>query len=320
MDATTTFILFLGLIIGLGMVGFGLYTMFKNKKDAYPIEEEYERPAIDDRSYEPITPQPVAIENKATHDIEVSHSVKTNAYKVRDSVRMAHDIEDDLMQSRGYLAMLCDGVNFDEDTPAYISKRIMDEYYSLDRGNESIQDFFEANIDELDAEIVKFSSNGKAGTSLLACVLLDKELYIIGVGGARLYHIRGNNIKKLTSEHRYSIELEAQVKAGEIDEIEADNHPRRNELISYIGVGGINYIDMNDLPIMMNDDDILLFCSDGLYNILDEDEIMDVIDEYVGEFKNCAKAITAAAMDTAGDAKDDDISVLMIRIGKQDDL
>ncbi|MCK5129160.1 MAG: hypothetical protein KAQ68_04880 [Clostridiales bacterium] len=342
MSQTTTLFLAVGLILGVAMIGFGLYMTFKNKKetgsaldDAYDEEpyepQEYTTNEYTSKDYESTENDELDtdmesqyIPPEAQEDLqespfvqnEVSHSVKTSAYKVRDSIRCAHDIEDDVLNRYGYLAMLCDGLDGDEDTPAYISKRIMDDFYSPDRIENSTQDFFENAIDKLDAEIVKFSSNGKAGTSLLACVLLGKELYIIGVGGARLYHIRGNHIKQLTSEHRYSIELDAMVKEGEIDLLDAQSNPRRNELISYIGVGGINYIDMNDVPIMLNENDILLYCSDGLYNALDEDEIFSTINNYNGVFKNCAKVLTAAAMESANGLKDNDISVLMIKVGK----
>lgn len=332
MGSGMTFVLILGLLIGLGMIGFGIYSIMKNKKSGYkPPEEPYSESPYQDDPYPeafneeeedyfaPVTAEPPVEEEKVT-EVEVSHSVKTNAYKVRDSVRIAHDISEEVLKERGYLAMLCDGVNFDEDTPSYISKRIMDEFYSDDRQQTSIQDFFEAAIDKLDAEIVKFSNNGKAGTSLLACVIMGKELYIIGVGGARLYHIRGNGMKQLTSEHRYSIELEAKVSDGEIDAAEAANHPRRNELISYIGVGGIHYIDMNDMPIMLEENDMLFYCSDGLYNILDDSEMLAVINSHKGMFKNCAKELTAAAMDSSGGIKDDDISALLVKIGKQEEL
>ena len=338
MGSGTTFVLILGLLIGLGMVAYGVYSIMKNKKSQYqepreeyeddvyeqPYEKEEERyepkerpvPEAEHKEYEPKEYEP----EKFVVEMQVSHSVKTNAYKLRDSVRIAHDVSDKMLKERGFLAMLCDGVNFDEDTPAYISKRIMDEFYDEDRESVSVQDFFEEIIDKLDAEIVKFSNNGKAGTSILACVIMGKELYIVGVGGARLYHIRGNHMKQLTSEHRYEIELEAQVQAGEIDEAEAENHPRRNELISYIGVGGIHYIDMNDMPIMMEEDDILFYCSDGLYNILDDGEMLDLINSYHGMFKNCAKELTTAAMDSSGGIKDDDISALLIKIGKPEEL
>jgi protein phosphatase len=332
MGSGTTFVLILGLFIGLGMVVFGIYSLRKNRKTqppGEPVPERYEDNAYDeepledeDGGYYPdeTPPATVAVAEKPIAEVEVSHSVKTNAYKVRDSVRIAHDIDDETLRERGFLAMLCDGVNFDEDTPSYISKRIMDEFYGEERAEESLQDFFENIIDKLDAEIVKFSNNGKAGTSLLACVLLGKELYIIGVGGARLYHIRGSSMKQLTGEHRYSLELEAKVAAGEIDEVEAKNHPRKNELISYIGVGGIHYIDMNDMPIMMDEGDVLLYCSDGLYNILSDSEMLNVINSYPGMFKNCAKELTTAAMDSSGGVKDDDISALMIKIGKQEEI
>lgn len=325
MGSGTTFVLILGLLIGLGMIVFGVYSIMRNKKPQYQEPEEeyqddvYEKPQEEDIDND-APPAEVHTQEKFVAEMEVAHSVKTNAYKVRDSVRIAHDIDEKMLEERGFLAMLCDGVNFDEDTPSYISKRIMDEFYDEERENISIQDFFESIIDKLDSEIVKFSSNGKAGTSLLACVLLGKELYIVGVGGARLYHIRGNNMKQLTSEHRYLLELEAKVKDGEIDEAEAENHPRKNELISYIGVGGIHYIDMNDMPIMLEDNDVLFYCSDGLYNILDDNEMFELITSYVGMFKNCAKELTTAAMDSSGGVKDDDISALMIKIGKQEEL
>ncbi len=327
------FIVILGLIAGLGMIGFGVFSMMKNKKSGYsepmndiappmhsPEIDEYEKPFTEDTDFYPTPILKEEPEQKSIAEVQVSHSVKTNAYKVRDSVRIAHGIDDEMLKERGYLAMLCDGVNFDEDTPSYISKRIMDEFYSEERQEEGIQDFFENIIDKLDAEIVKFSNNGKAGTSLLACVILGEELYIVGVGGARLYHVHGNQMKQLTSEHRYYLELNVKVKEGEMSEAEAQNHPRRNELISYIGVGGIHYLDMNDIPIMLEEGDILFYCSDGLYNIMEDDDMLSVIKSYEGVFKNCAKELTAAAMDTSGGIKDDDISALLIKIGNHEEL
>ena len=239
---TTTIFLIVGLVLGIGMIGFGVYSMLKNKNSNNYIDEDYNKDFYDKKEvkvfdkldveeepeqeeiYVPIEQE---IEKRPFEENEISHSIKTNAYKVRDSIRCAHDIDDDVLSKKGYLAILCDGINGDEDTPAYISKRIMDEFYSKDRVGVSIQDFFENIIDKLDAEMVKFSNNAKAGTSMLACVLMGKELYIIGVGSARLYHIRGNSIKQLTSEHRYSLELDAKVKTGEIDLIDAQNNPRR---------------------------------------------------------------------------------------------
>ncbi len=330
----STIFLIVGLVIGIGMIGFGVYSIFINKRnDNYDDEHERDLYAsrkaetnnghdyednYDDNYEQEETYSPIVEEytKKPFEENEVSHSVKTNAYKVRDSIRCAHDIEDSILKEKGYLAMLCDGINGDEDTPAYISKRIMDDFYSKSRTGASIQDFFENTIDKLDAEMVKFSNTTKSGTSMLACVMIEKELYIIGVGSARLYHIRGESMRKLTSEHRYHLELDAKVKSGEIDAMDAQNNPRRDELVSYIGVGGVNYIDMNDVPIMLNEGDILLYCSDGLYNILSDDEIYDAVHNYDGEFKNCAKVLTTAAMESANSNKDNDISVLMIKIGK----
>jgi protein phosphatase len=330
-------ILILVLVLGLGMIGFGVYTMIKNKKgnnnmyledDAYDYDDReshnmdsHDDPVNSEPNSSPIplvTKEPLEEKTptKTTLDFKISHSIKTNAYKMRDSIRCAHDIDDDLMDKNGYLVMLCDGIQGDEDTPSYITKRIMDEFYSNKRENESIQDFFENTIDKLDAEIVKFVSSGKSGTSLLACVIKGKELYLIGVGGARLYHIRANHAKLLTSEHRYKLDLANKVKVGELTELEAKNDPMREELVSYIGVGGINYIDMNDVPIMLHDDDLLLFCSDGLYQSLDDEDIMDIVNNSDGEFKDCAKRLTTAAMENADNSKDNDISALIIKVGE----
>ncbi len=319
MSQTMTIVLFAGLLVGLGLIGSGIYLKFGKKEvDMQESEEGYdsydgEIYNDDDEVYVPKKTKEYVEPQRAYSEIEVGNSIKTNAYKVRDSIRIAHDIDDDVLRKNGYLAMLCDGIESDEDTPAYISKRIMDKFYSEDRQESSIQDFFENIIDKLDAEIMKFTNSEKSGTSLLACVLMNNELYIIGVGAARLYHFRSGNAKQLTSEHTYSIELDNRVKKGELDVIEAQNDPHRNDLISYIGVGGVNYIDMNDVPIIMQEGDILLFCSDGLYNILSEDEIIDTVNGYEGIFQNCAKVLTTAAMEKSVKTKDNDISALMIK-------
>jgi len=110
------------------------------------------------------------------------------------------------------------------------------------------------------------------GTTLDVCLVYGNKVYIGHVGDSRVYRIRKNIIRKLTSDHSYVQKL---VKDGKISKEEADTHPKKNMLLKAIGCNSLVEPDVMCKGFLK--DDILLMCSDGLTNMLKDDQIYKVL-------------------------------------------
>lgn len=110
------------------------------------------------------------------------------------------------------------------------------------------------------------------GTTLDVCLLYGNKVYIGHVGDSRVYRIRKNIIRKLTNDHSY---VEKLVKEGSITKEEAYNHPKKNMLLKALGCKCLVEPDVFYKAFLK--DDILLLCSDGLTNMLKDEEIYDVL-------------------------------------------
>ena len=110
------------------------------------------------------------------------------------------------------------------------------------------------------------------GTTLDICLILNNRVFIGHIGDSRVYRIRKNIIRKLTSDHSY---VEKLLKEGSITKEEAYNHPKKNMLMKALGCSSIIAPDVMCKGFLK--DDILLMCSDGLTNMLKDNEIYDIL-------------------------------------------
>lgn len=110
------------------------------------------------------------------------------------------------------------------------------------------------------------------GTTLDACLVYNNKVFIGHVGDSRVYRIRKNFMRKLTSDHSY---VEKLVKEGTITKEEAYNHPKKNMLMKALGCNSLVEPDLICKGFLK--DDILLMCSDGLTNMLRDNEIYNLL-------------------------------------------
>lgn len=110
------------------------------------------------------------------------------------------------------------------------------------------------------------------GTTLDVCLIYNNKIYIGHVGDSRIYRIRGEIIRKLTKDHSYVQQL---VEDGKITREEAKNHPKRNMLTKALGCTA--YVEPDIRARNLEPGDILLMCSDGLTNMVEEKEIYKVV-------------------------------------------
>lgn len=110
------------------------------------------------------------------------------------------------------------------------------------------------------------------GTTVVAAVLLENQVLFANVGDSRLYLIKAGEICQMTEDHSLVHEL---VKSGEISEEMAANHPRKNVLTRSVGTPEEVVVDIDTFEVEV--DDILLLCSDGLTNMVSDNDILTTV-------------------------------------------
>ena len=109
------------------------------------------------------------------------------------------------------------------------------------------------------------------GTTLV-CALITKDYILIGnVGDSSGFAIKKEKLYKITYDHTL---VNLLLKAGEITEDEAKNHPKKNVLMKALGTNDPIEIDIFDCDL---DIEGILLASDGLTNMLDKEKIMAVL-------------------------------------------
>ena len=112
------------------------------------------------------------------------------------------------------------------------------------------------------------------GTTLDICLIYNNKVYIGHVGDSRIYLIRKDIIRKLTKDHSYVKKL---LEDGKITREEANHHPKKNMLIKALGC--TEYVEPDIRARNIEKQDILLMCSDGLTNMVEESVIYKLVKE-----------------------------------------
>jgi protein phosphatase len=99
-------------------------------------------------------------------------------------------------------------------------------------------------------------------------------LYYVHVGDTRLYLIRDGQITRVTRDHSYVGRL---VESGMISPEQALDHPQRNILTAALGTNPDLVMDSPGRPEPLRPEDVLLICSDGLWGLVRDPEILDAV-------------------------------------------
>jgi serine/threonine protein phosphatase PrpC len=144
------------------------------------------------------------------------------------------------------------------------------------------------------------------GTTLTAVYVTDTEIYWGHVGDSRIYLIHENRLRQLTSDHSLVWEL---VQNGNITKEEANTHPQRNLLTRAVGTSSSIKIDTGITS--WNTGDILLLCTDGLTNMVSEQDIFTLI-----SMEPLGNSVTDMLVEQAKQAGGlDNITVILVRNG-----
>lgn len=218
------------------------------------------------------------------------------------------------------LAVVCDGMggmcNGREISLASVQK--LRELYRAKMKEENYPEFLQRAINELDEYIYALKHSiyhtEAAGTTIVAAVISENQLFWTSVGDSRLYIIRNHEIVCVTSDHNYNLLLNQAYQNGKITALRYEEEKKRGEaLISYIGMGGIELIDMNYTPFSLQSGDIIILMSDGLYRCVSKEEMLEIsMEEKTAQ--NVVAHLIEKAEQNAGNMQDN-TTVVAIRIG-----
>ena len=109
---------------------------------------------------------------------------------------------------------------------------------------------------------------GQMGTTLIAIAIREDRLYWVSTGDSGLYRVHAGHIERLNQAHVFGAFLDEQVRQGEISEELARGNPHREALTSYVGMSREPEIDSPPEPITLDDGDLVLLATDGLFKTL----------------------------------------------------
>jgi protein phosphatase len=133
------------------------------------------------------------------------------------------------------------------------------------------------------------------GTTVTAALASAEALHLAHVGDSRAYLRRAGSLRQLTNDHTL---VDRMVQAGEISRDEADVHPHRNVLVRALGTEPKVDVEAMDLGLLEGDQ--VLICSDGLTDMVTENQITAILDIAQGAPQDAADRLVRAANRAGG--------------------
>jgi len=144
------------------------------------------------------------------------------------------------------------------------------------------------------------------GTTVVAGLFFDNKLTVAHVGDSRLYRLRDGKLEQVTQDHSLLQEL---VSRGFYTPEEAQRAAQKNYVTRALGVEPVVEVDVTEVPVLK--DDLYLLCSDGLYDMVEDDDIQLTINTFGANLETVARQLVLLSNDNGGR---DNISVVLVRV------
>lgn len=184
-------------------------------------------------------------------------------------------------------AVVCDGMGgakggktASQTAVDYITEYLSTNYYS-DINDDDLSALLIEAVDGANTAIYNKAIDNVdlmgMGTTCELVFVRNSKIHVVHVGDSRTYSIRGGKILQLTEDHSVVQEM---VKRGEITPEQAQNHPNKNFITRALGVNSTVHIDYIEVEFQYGD--VILLCSDGLTNCVNNADIVKTVHENRG--------------------------------------
>jgi protein phosphatase len=195
-----------------------------------------------------------------------------------DSGRYVQPGDAELLGEKGSLLVVCDGMGGHSagEVASNMAVDVITRVYydDPDDAQTALTNAFEKANREIYEASTKDESRKGMGTTGTALVLRKGRAFAAHVGDSRIYLIRNEQIYVMTQDHSEVMEM---VKRGLLTLDEARHHPDKNVILRALGSHPEVEVSTWDAPFPLREDDVFLLCSDGLYDLVEDDEIRRLV-------------------------------------------
>ena len=149
------------------------------------------------------------------------------------------------------------------------------------------------------------------GTTMTVALVEDSTVTLGHVGDSRAYVLRDGELEQLTNDHSLVAEL---VRGGKLSAEEAEHHPQRSVITRALGTDPD--VDVDTFTVEAEDGDVFVLCSDGLTDMVGDDEIGEVLARSRENLKEAAEELVRRANKAGGQ---DNITVVAFEMTDEPD-
>lgn len=251
------------------------------------------------------------------YDIVASMLSDVGCYREEneDRGRVIKPGDPNVLERKGILALVADGMGGHSagEVASSMAVEVISRVYYDEPGDP--QEALTRALIEANNRIYEAATGNEAlggmGTTCTAVVLQDGSAISAHVGDSRLYLVREGGIYLLTEDHSAVMEM---VRRGLLTVEEARNHADKNIILRALGTNPEVEVATWDEPLPLKEGDHLLLCSDGLYDLVEDEEIRQAIID--GDPHAACASLVALAKQRGGY---DNITVGIVEIKAPDD-
>lgn len=220
--------------------------------------------------------------------------------------------------TRGSLTIVADGMggHSSGEVASEMAVELISRFYYEDQ-TESSPAALKAAIEKTSGLIYRASTTDEKfygmGTTVVALVLLENTAFAAHVGDSRLYRLRGREMQLLTMDHSQVMEM---VKQGIISLAEAHTHDDKNVILRAVGTQPSVEAEVSESFVVETGDEFLL-CSDGLSDMVEDEEISQVWSGAGGDIHRASERLVELAKTRGGH---DNVTVVIVRAAEKNEV
>ena len=172
------------------------------------------------------------------------------------------------------------GLEYGEIASSLACKTILQNYITAEKIDSSflLNAYNQADRNVLD--FVKQYQLKGSGCTLITVCINKNEMYYCSIGDSSLFMYRDHKIKRINRQHNYKLYLDDLLEHQKISNFDYQNNLNKKDVvISYIGKGDISLIDYNRDAFKLKPGDVIIACSDGVFNAIDENMLLAVVNK-----------------------------------------